>query len=55
MTGNSALLDSNIVIEVFKGNSSVITFLENHNSLSVPFIVVGELYLGAFRSERKQK
>ena len=50
MTGNNILLDTNIVIELFKGNPSVAAFLEAKKFVDIPFAVLGELYLGAYRS-----
>jgi tRNA(fMet)-specific endonuclease VapC len=55
MTGNSILLDTNIVIELFKGNPSVTASLETHQSVCIPFAVLGELYLGAYRSSNPIK
>lgn len=49
MTGNN-LLDTNIVIELFNGNSTVTAFLETlEEDINIPFAVLGELYLGAYR------
>ena len=55
MTGNSILLDTNIIIELFKGNPSVTASLETHQSVNIPFAVLGELYLGAYRSSNPKK
>ena len=55
MTGNNILLDTNIVIELFKGNTSVTSSIENHPSVNIPFAVLGELYLGAYRSSNPKK
>jgi len=55
MTGNSILLDTNIVIELFKGNPLVTVSLETHHSVNIPFAVLGELYLGAYRSSNPEK
>lgn len=55
MTGNSVLLDTNIVIELFKGNSSVLSFLGQQQKVCIAAAVLAELYLGAFRSEGRQK
>lgn len=55
MTGNN-LLDTNIVIELFKGNATITTFLESlEGNINIPFAVLGELYLGAYRSVNPQK
>jgi tRNA(fMet)-specific endonuclease VapC len=55
MTGNSILLDTNIVIQLFKGNPSVTTSFETYSSINIPFAVLGELYLGAYRSSNPKK
>ena len=55
MIGNNILLDTNIVIELFKGNPSVTSAIENHSSVNIPFAVLGELYLGAYRSSNAKK
>ena len=55
MTGSN-LLDTNIVIELFKGNSTITTFLETlEEEINIPFAVLGELYLGAYRSANPKK
>jgi tRNA(fMet)-specific endonuclease VapC len=55
MTGNDFLLDTNIVIELFKGNPDIVKSLETTQSVTIPFAVLGELYLGAYRSSNSQK
>jgi len=55
MTGNSILLDTNIIIELFKGNSSVTASLGTKQSVDIPFAVLRELYLGAYRSSNPAK
>jgi tRNA(fMet)-specific endonuclease VapC len=55
MTGNNVLLDTNIVIEFFKGNINLTTSFTNQSSINIPFAVLGELYLGAYRSSNPQK
>jgi len=42
------LLDTDIVIEIFKGNSLVRDRLKNEKSLKISAITVMELYYGAF-------
>ncbi|RZK68657.1 MAG: type II toxin-antitoxin system VapC family toxin [Pedobacter sp.] len=55
MTGNN-LLDTNIVIELFKGNPKITAFLETlEEDINIPFAVLGELYLGAYRSANPKK
>lgn len=55
MTGNNILLDSNIIIELFKGNLIVAAQFKSYSSVNIPFIVLGELYLGAYRSSNPEK
>jgi tRNA(fMet)-specific endonuclease VapC len=55
MTGNKLLLDTNIVIELFKGNQNVITMLDKQEKVYLPTPVLGELYLGAYRSNNIPK
>ena len=55
MTGNKLLLDTNIVIELFKGDSAILDFLEKQEVVYLPATVLGELYLGAYRSATVQK
>ncbi|WP_227256242.1 PIN domain-containing protein [Pedobacter sp. MR2016-19] len=55
MTGSN-LLDTNIVIELFKGNPTITEFLETlEEEINIPFAVLGELYLGAYRSANPKK
>ncbi|MDY0906299.1 type II toxin-antitoxin system VapC family toxin [Pedobacter sp. CFBP9032] len=55
MTGSN-LLDTNIVIELFKGNPTITSFLETlKEEINIPFAVLGELYLGAYRSTNPKK
>ena len=49
MNGNLFLLDTNIIIDFFKGDPSITKSLAN-NELFIPSIVVGELYFGAYAS-----
>jgi tRNA(fMet)-specific endonuclease VapC len=55
MTGIKLLLDTNIVIDILKGDNAIISFLEKQQTLYIPVTVLGELYLGAFRSINLQK
>jgi tRNA(fMet)-specific endonuclease VapC len=55
MTGNKLLLDTNIVIELFRGNQLVIDFLDNQEKIYLPTATLGELYLGAYRSSNVSK
>jgi tRNA(fMet)-specific endonuclease VapC len=55
MTGNKLLLDTNIVIELFRGNQLVIDFLDRQEKIYLPTATLGELYLGAYRSSNVSK
>ena len=56
MAGNSeCFLDSNVIIEVFRNNSSVDHSLKKFQSLFVSPIVIGELHYGAYASANPQK
>lgn len=54
MTGNKVLLDTNIVIELFKGDKKIFEFLEQQ-TLYIATAVLAELYLGAYRSANEQR
>jgi tRNA(fMet)-specific endonuclease VapC len=54
-TGNSALLDTNIVIAYFKKDASVRQSLLQHSLTYLPLTVLGELYYGAYKSSRTQQ
>lgn len=55
MTGNNILLDTNIVIELFRGNSAIITKLGNKQKVDIPHVVLAELLLGAYRASNTEK
>ncbi len=55
MTGNKLLIDTNIVIELFKGDMQIAAVLEAQEKVYIPAVVLGELYLGAYRSNNLQK
>ncbi len=55
MTGSSVLLDTNIVIDFFKGDNKTVNILENTDNIFIATAVLAELYLGAYRSANKQK
>lgn len=55
MTGNKILLDTNVVIDLFKGEPSVLSVLEQREQIYIAAAVLGELYLGAYRSGNLQK
>lgn len=45
----------NIVIELFKGNDVVMAHLEDRDMVDIPYAVLGELLLGAYRSANLKK
>lgn len=49
VSGSEYLLDTNIIVDFFKGDSNVIEQL-SVREIFVPSIVVGELYFGAYAS-----
>ena len=55
MTGNRYLLDSNIIIAIFKGNKSFAEKISNEEVIFLPCIVLGELYTGVNRVLDKNK
>jgi tRNA(fMet)-specific endonuclease VapC len=55
MTGNKAFLDSNIIIEVFSGNSSIADKIHHLTDFYLSTIVLGELYVGINRVVNKDK
>jgi tRNA(fMet)-specific endonuclease VapC len=55
MTGSKVLLDTNIVIELFKGDQKILHFLDEQQSVFIATPVLAELYLGAYRSANEQK
>jgi tRNA(fMet)-specific endonuclease VapC len=55
MTGNKVFLDSNIVIEVFSGNTLIADKITALNSFFISAIVLGELYIGINRVLNKAK
>lgn len=54
MTGSSFILDTNILIEIFNGNNRFIDRIRKYNLVYVPLIALGELYAGAYQSNRKE-
>lgn len=50
MTGNRVLADTNIFIDVMKGESAVAQKLDSFSEVYLSPIVLAELYFGAYRS-----
>lgn len=49
------LLDTNIVIAIFKSDKAVLSKLETAEAVFLPLITIGELYFGAYNSKRKSE
>lgn len=49
------LLDSNIIIDIFRGDPTTIARVKKINTIYVPVIVIGELYYGANKSTQTPK
>lgn len=50
MSGKRYLLDSNIIIDVFRGDAKTIEPISLTQKLFVPVVVIGALYYGAYKS-----
>jgi tRNA(fMet)-specific endonuclease VapC len=48
------LLDSNIIIALFAGDTDVLTAANDAEEVFIPSIVIGELYYGAQKSGKRQ-
>ncbi len=55
LMNGSVLLDSNVIIDVFRGKAEVIDRVRNISHIYIPVIVLGELYFGANKSEQTSK
>ena len=53
MTGDSFILDTNVVIDLFKGSQDIADKIDASDSIFLPLPVLGELYFGAENSQRK--
>ena len=54
MNGNY-LLDSNIIVDIFRGDKEAISRVKRIDVVYVPVIVIGELYYGANKSDQTPK
>ena len=54
MTGRY-LLDTNIIIGIFKDDEKVLARLRNANSIFIPAIALGELHYGTRKSQRVEE
>ena len=55
MNGKKYLLDTNIVIDLFSGDSDLFAKIQVIKNPFISFVTVGELYYGAFNSGKPQK
>ncbi len=55
MIGNKVILDTSVVIELFRGDQEVLSFLNKQQNVFIAAAVLAELYLGAYRSANVQK
>ena len=55
MTGNSILLDTNIVSALLEGDALLADKIDATENIFVPLIVLGEMYFGAYNSTRISK
>ncbi len=55
MSGNSGLLDTNIIIDIFSGNSRIADRVNKLEQLFINTIVLGELFIGINRVNNKSK
>lgn len=46
------LLDTSVVIELIQGNASVVSHVIPGTEIYLPYVAVGELYFGAYKSSR---
>lgn len=52
MTGNKYLLDTNAIIALQRENEALKKLLRSATDVFVPVVAVGELYYGAYKSQR---
>jgi tRNA(fMet)-specific endonuclease VapC len=55
MTGNKILLDTNIIIELFNGNTPIADKLSTFPEFFISSVVLGELYIGINRVTNRAK
>ena len=55
MTGNSVVADTNIFIDLMKGNEAIAKKLESFDEVYLSPVVLVELYFGAYRSANPEK
>lgn len=55
MIGNSALIDTSIIIDIFGGNTAFADKIADLDGLYISSVVLGELYVGVNRVSNKAK
>lgn len=55
MDGSKYFVDTNIIIDLFRGKSEVVDFIKENTDFSVSVIVLGELVFGAENSSQFEK
>jgi tRNA(fMet)-specific endonuclease VapC len=55
MTGNNIVADTNIFIDLMKGNEAIAKKLESFDEVYLSPVVLVELYFGAYRSANPEK
>src|SRR5438874_8705054 len=55
MTGNKIIVDTNIFIDLMKGNETIAHKLESYSEVYISPVVLVELYFGAYRSANPEK
>ena len=50
---NGSVVDTNVIIKMLNGDKTAVKLLGRIDKVFVPIIVVGELFYGAYKSERK--
>lgn len=55
MIGNRILLDTNIIVDLFRGNLHIFNRITETQQIDIPFVVLTELIFGAYKSKSKDK
>ncbi len=55
MTGNNVVADTNVFIDLMKGEEAIAKKLESFNTVYLTPVVLVELYFGAYRSANPEK
>ncbi len=55
MNGNHYLLDTNIIVPFLNGDQEIIKNFKKLAVVQIPFVVLGELYFGAYKSSNTEQ